>query len=124
MILVLEPEKLTARLILGAIIIISLIGATFAFFYWKNKITEFDTQKTALLQLTSELNEQKTLVTKLETDLDAKESQLSIANAAVSQLQEKNKKVETALAHCQDTISRQKNTIKIYKDYYYLTTGR
>lgn len=124
MILVLEPEKLTSRLILGVIIVTSMIGIVFAVDYWKNKITEFETQKTEISQLKYSLDEQTALVSKLKDELTAKNSQVSIVSNSVSQLREKNKKLETALAQCQATVNSQKTTIKIYKDYYYLTNGR
>lgn len=124
MILVLEPEKLTSRLILGVIIVTSMIGIVFAVDYWKNKISEFETQKTEISQLKYELDEQTALVSKLKDELTAKNSQVSIVSNSVSQLREKNKKLETALAQCQATVNSQKTTIKIYKDYYYLTNGR
>ena len=124
MILVLEPEKLTSRLILGVIIVTSMIGIVFAVDYWKNKITEFETQKTEISQLKYSLDEQTALVSKLKDELTSKNSQVSIVSNSVSQLREKNKKLETALAQCQATVNSQKTTIKIYKDYYYLTNGR
>ena len=126
MILVLEPEKLTARLILGVIIIVAMIGAVFAFRYWNTKITEFETQKTTISQLKYELDEQKASASKLKNELTAKESQISISTNSASQLREKNKKLETALAQCQATVNSQKSTIRTYKDYYYyyLSNGR
>lgn len=124
MILVLEPEKLTARLVLGIIIIFLMIGAVFAVVYWKNKISEFDAQKTTISQLKYELDEQSALVSKLKEELTTKNSQVSLVHNSISQLREKNKKLETALAQCQATVNSQKTTIKIYKDYYYLTNGR
>ena len=124
MILVLEPEKLTARLVLGIIVIASMVGAVFAIAHWKNKLAEFETQKITISQLNYEIDEQKSQVAKLTDELIAKEEQLSDVSNSLIQLREKNKKLETALSQSQATVNSQKTTIKIYKDYYYLTNGR
>lgn len=126
MILVLEPEKLTAKLILGIIVIISLVGAVFAVDYWKNKLTEFSTQQAENIKLKTDLDTQKELVAKLTNDLDSKESQVLNISNSVTQLREKNKNLGLALTQCQATLNSQKSTIKTYKDYYYyyLSNGK
>jgi septal ring factor EnvC (AmiA/AmiB activator) len=124
MILVLEPEKLTNRLVLGILVIASMVGAVFAIAHWKNKLAEFETQKITISQLQSDLDEHHSRVSKLTEALADKEAQLLTVSNSLIQLREKNKKLETALAQSQATVNSQKSTIKIYKDYYYLTNGR
>ena len=124
MILVLEPEKLTARIVLGIIVIASMIGSAFAIANWKHKLAEFDNQKIMISQLQSDLDEQRSQISKLSVVLADKEAQLSTVSNALVQFREKNKMLDTTVAQCQATVNRQKTTIKIYKDYYYLTNGR
>lgn len=124
MILILEPEKLTARIILGVIIVAGLTGAMFAASYGRDKLNEFSIQRAENVKLKTDLAEQTDLVAKLTNELAAKESQVLNMSSSVNQLRDKTKKLEPALAQCQATVNSQKSTIKIYKDYYYLTNGR
>lgn len=124
MILILEPEKLTARLIFGFAIIIVMISALFGASYWKDKLAEFDSQKTTISQLKNELDEEQVLVAKLQNELTAKRSEVLNASVSGTQLREKNKKLEADVTQCQATVNSQKSTIRIYKEYYYLTNGR
>lgn len=124
MILVLEPEKLTARIVLGFIIVSLIIGAAFSFKFCKNAMEEVNKQKATIIQLTYSLDEQTKLAVKLKDEIATKDSQASMAANSASQIREKTEKLETALAQCQATVRSQKTTIRIYKDYYFLTNGQ
>ena len=126
MILILEPEKLTARIIAGTVIIVCLISLMFGISFYRSKLIEFREQKAENVQLKSELDTQKELTAELTNELSSKNSQLTTASSVLEQLREKNKKLEPALTQCQTTVTSQKSTIKTYKDYYYyyLSNGK
>lgn len=113
MILVFEPEKIISRIIVGTILVAVVIGCIVVSNYWKSKLNSYNLQQETILQLQSLIAERDQEVSKLRSEVDKN-----------LQIQENNKKIELALAKCYKTVDDQKSKIKIYKDYYYMTTGR